>query len=622
MKRIVFSLILVIVFVPGLLGQKTYYVSSAGNDAADGLTKSTPWKTLGKINGTTFVPGDSILFRRGDVWRDQLLVHNSGNSSKYITYGAYGSGPNPKILGSIQATGFTTTAYANKWQSTATIPIDPWAISYFGEVFFEELNGKVSWGSRKTYTADLSNLTKEYDWTWNGNRIFVYAPADPDTRYFSVEAPQEAYCIQLENKNYIDINHIDMHYTSNACIYDEYATMYLTNLRVTYCNIGWVGTKDSPCAYGLDVHHSNSYYAYNEIHDCGRRNISLTMYDTDPITQQNVVIEHNYFHHGFHTTGVDCNNAGNHILEKITIRNNIFEGDPTQNFLGDNTTSNHVFIANQSPATGVTRNVYVYNNVFTYAHGKAIIFEDIDTAYAAYNTIYGFNLNLTVWQPLISTEYGSEVHIINNIIYHNGNEDVNGSLIGFFNNYSRVAVPKEIDYNLWYSVDPRASLLIFYQPYPNGYEDNYNMAAWAGLRSDYPGYEAHGPNPADPQFNNAAGGVFTLKATSPAIGKAKPIPWITTDYLGNPRSNVNPTIGAFEYNPGSNAFPVVNLTSPANGATYLAPASITLTATATDADGTITKVEFYSTTKSGRKTSSPYTFSGQMLLPEHIPYLL
>ena len=60
----------------------------------------------------------------------------------------------------------------------------------------------------------------------------------------------------------------------------------------------------------------------------------------------------------------------------------------------------------------------------------------------------------------------------------------------------------------------------------------------------------------------------------------------------------------------TNASPTVSLTSPTGGTTFAAPASITLNATAADADGTVSKVEFYNgTTKLGEDLSSPYTFS-------------
>ncbi len=57
-----------------------------------------------------------------------------------------------------------------------------------------------------------------------------------------------------------------------------------------------------------------------------------------------------------------------------------------------------------------------------------------------------------------------------------------------------------------------------------------------------------------------------------------------------------------------NALPAVSITSPAPGTVVQAPGSVTLTATASDADGTIAKVDFYQgATLVGTATSSPYT---------------
>ena len=52
------------------------------------------------------------------------------------------------------------------------------------------------------------------------------------------------------------------------------------------------------------------------------------------------------------------------------------------------------------------------------------------------------------------------------------------------------------------------------------------------------------------------------------------------------------------------------LTSPATGASFTAPASVTLTATASDSDGTVAKVAFYAgSTLLGTATAAPYTIS-------------
>lgn len=62
--------------------------------------------------------------------------------------------------------------------------------------------------------------------------------------------------------------------------------------------------------------------------------------------------------------------------------------------------------------------------------------------------------------------------------------------------------------------------------------------------------------------------------------------------------------------PPPNQAPTVSLTGPSNNATYNAPASINITANASDADGNVTKVEFYNGgTKIGEDASAPYSLT-------------
>ena len=61
-------------------------------------------------------------------------------------------------------------------------------------------------------------------------------------------------------------------------------------------------------------------------------------------------------------------------------------------------------------------------------------------------------------------------------------------------------------------------------------------------------------------------------------------------------------------NSATNQAPAVSLTSPAPGASFTAPANVTLTASASDTDGTVARVEFYrGTTLIGSDTTSPYS---------------
>ena len=55
--------------------KKTYYVANDGDDANNGTTPTTPWKTIGKINTVLPLlgPSDSVRLRRGDVFRDDYI---------------------------------------------------------------------------------------------------------------------------------------------------------------------------------------------------------------------------------------------------------------------------------------------------------------------------------------------------------------------------------------------------------------------------------------------------------------------------------------------------------------------------------------------------------------------
>jgi len=60
----------------------------------------------------------------------------------------------------------------------------------------------------------------------------------------------------------------------------------------------------------------------------------------------------------------------------------------------------------------------------------------------------------------------------------------------------------------------------------------------------------------------------------------------------------------------SNIAPTVAITNPADGATFPWKPTITIKATATDSDGTVTKVEFFhGTTLMGQDTTAPYSIT-------------
>ena len=78
----------------------TYYIDSAGGkDSNYGTSQSAPWKTIARVNVAKFAPGDRILFKSGDVWREQLDFPSSGVAGDPIQIGSYGSGTAPIISG-------------------------------------------------------------------------------------------------------------------------------------------------------------------------------------------------------------------------------------------------------------------------------------------------------------------------------------------------------------------------------------------------------------------------------------------------------------------------------------------------------------------------------------------
>jgi hypothetical protein len=95
MYRKLFFLVLLVALVSGAIAQATdYYVSPSGSDSNPGTSPEQAWATIDKVNLTTFVPGDSILFEGGQTFNGsiQLDASDSGTAASPVAISSYGTG--------------------------------------------------------------------------------------------------------------------------------------------------------------------------------------------------------------------------------------------------------------------------------------------------------------------------------------------------------------------------------------------------------------------------------------------------------------------------------------------------------------------------------------------------
>ncbi|MFI5185217.1 MAG: right-handed parallel beta-helix repeat-containing protein [Chitinophagales bacterium] len=103
-----------------------YYFSSIdGDDSRTSIqaqNAATPWKTLSKLNSffVNLEPGDSVLFKRGDIFYGNITVTKSGSAGSPIILGAYGKGAKPIISGFTAIISWINSG-GNIWESANAV---------------------------------------------------------------------------------------------------------------------------------------------------------------------------------------------------------------------------------------------------------------------------------------------------------------------------------------------------------------------------------------------------------------------------------------------------------------------------------------------------------------------
>jgi parallel beta-helix repeat protein len=116
MKKIVICIFLLSLSAR-LYAQNTYYVSATGNDSNTGTSANQAFKTINKINQLVLKAGDAVLFKKGDIFRGQLVIQQSGTTTSPIVIDGYGSGSNPVISGAVPVKGWRKTS-GNIWEAS------------------------------------------------------------------------------------------------------------------------------------------------------------------------------------------------------------------------------------------------------------------------------------------------------------------------------------------------------------------------------------------------------------------------------------------------------------------------------------------------------------------------
>lgn len=361
---------------------RTYYVDAAGgNDANDGLTAGTAWQSLDRVNIARYGSGSEVLFRRGQSWRGQLLPKSR------VSYGAFGTGDKPVIMGSVNKSGIADWIHegGNIWRCAETSPYD------MGNMIF---NGATIFGFKKWTGGDCA-AQGDFCYDRSTGELRMYSVSNPASFYTDIEAALRRHVVDYTNVSTATFENLSIRYGA-AHGFGGYNTAHIT---IRGCDISYIGGGDLTLD-GQNIRFGNGIEFWGSAHDhLVEGNLIWEIYDS-ALTNQN------------HTRVVRQYN--------IIYRNNIIWNCAMSSFEYWN-----------QPAGSSTRSIIFENNTVLYAGrgwGAPPQRPDLQGAHV-----------LLPWNPAGT----SDIMIRNNIFYE-GNL---GLWVGYASQYDGVLA---MDYNCWY----------------------------------------------------------------------------------------------------------------------------------------------------------------------------
>jgi len=383
-----------------------YYVNTAADAGGDGTTQELTgehcaFKTIAQVNAASPAAGDSVLFNKGNEWREKLTVPTSGSDGLPITFGAYGNGADPIINGANLIIGWTNYN-GNIWYLALTTQPN--------QIFFDG-----TYGDKKN---SLGALTYEYDWFWDSSVLYCYAATDPDDRYVAVEASARDLGIWIKNKDYITVQDLTIKYSNQYCITlqkwdgNAHTTFVIDNCDLSY---SW--------RHGILLYNAGANsIAYVTISDCTihhNRACGIASSGEDPWVN-NITIQDNTIHHNCMTGGTSpqhADTAGIRILGTVDgghnnvtiIGNTIYSNGENSGLDGNHGLG--IWIDHGGTAPVISRNLVYSNN----SHG--ICFEIVDGGKIYYNISHSNTANGGVGILVSRRCHDNEVY--NNVSYGN-----------------------------------------------------------------------------------------------------------------------------------------------------------------------------------------------------------
>lgn len=204
LHRLLFAVgIILFIFNPlATTWSATYYVSMKnGSNSDSGKSPDKAWKTVSKINRTKFKPGDKILFKRGDMWRERLTVSSSGSSAAHITYGSYGSGTKPIINGSVIVKNWKIESVnGKKTIYSATKDIDGKPLSVPNQVFYN--SKRLSPNNKNIHDLKIN------EWKWVDTKLYINVTGNPSAELVEASDSVRYSCITVSGKHFINLNNL------------------------------------------------------------------------------------------------------------------------------------------------------------------------------------------------------------------------------------------------------------------------------------------------------------------------------------------------------------------------------------------------------------------------------